>query len=62
MKKKLNLNDLKVKSFITGFDKENVETVKGGRPPKSNDCGVDDPEPPNMSDFLNCYSYRFWCF
>jgi len=30
MKKKLNLNSLKVKSFVTDFDKENAETVKGG--------------------------------
>ena len=30
-KKKLNLNKLKVESFITDLKKENVDTVKAGR-------------------------------
>lgn len=33
MKKKLNLKDLKVESFVTSNDLNNAETVKGGRPP-----------------------------
>lgn len=32
MNKKLNLNELKVSSFVTNIDKTNVETAKGGRP------------------------------
>lgn len=28
--KKLNLNELKVKSFVTNFDNRQQETVKGG--------------------------------
>ncbi len=28
--KKLNLNELKVKSFVTEFDKEKGNTIKGG--------------------------------
>lgn len=30
MKKKLNLNDLKIKSFVTDLDSGSVNTVKGG--------------------------------
>jgi hypothetical protein len=30
MKKKLNLNDLKVKSFVTDLENSSTETVKGG--------------------------------
>ena len=30
MKKKMNLGDLKVKSFVTGLDGEHSETAKGG--------------------------------
>ena len=33
MKKKLNLNDLKVKSFITTSAQFDAKTVQGGRPP-----------------------------
>ncbi|MEL6558903.1 MAG: pinensin family lanthipeptide [Bacteroidota bacterium] len=53
MKKKLNLDDLKVKSFITAETLSHAETVKGGKaPPRSyrGDCLVvaeppRDPEP-----------------
>ena len=31
MKNKLNLNELKVKSFVTSQGLENAETLKGGR-------------------------------
>lgn len=31
MKKKINLDALKVKSFVTADDKNTTETVKGGR-------------------------------
>ncbi|MEL6557435.1 MAG: pinensin family lanthipeptide [Bacteroidota bacterium] len=33
MKKRLNLNDLKVKSFIVGNDELNADTIKGGALP-----------------------------
>lgn len=62
MKKKLNLNDLKVKSFITGFDREGVQTVKGGRPPKSHNCAPVEPEPHDWgSDISRCNTDFFWC-
>ena len=36
MKNKMNLNDLKVTSFVTNLDKASEETVKGGAPTTSN--------------------------
>ncbi|MEL6561851.1 MAG: pinensin family lanthipeptide [Bacteroidota bacterium] len=63
MKKKLNLDDLKVKSFITKFEDTAVETVKGGKAPESvRNCPIDEPDEPKQSDFFRCYSYRFWCY
>ena len=48
MKKKLNLKNLEVKSFVTNTNLENTETIHGGRPPKKSyrgDCFEVEPEP-----------------
>lgn len=40
MKKKLGLNELKVKSFLTNLEKEGTNTVKGGEYLSAfSDCG-----------------------
>ncbi len=41
MKKKINLTDLKVKSFVTSMDKKQLETLKGGSAvvPSCVECG-----------------------
>lgn len=40
MKKKLNINALKVTSFVTDLEKQNMNTVKGG---SRADCGITAP-------------------
>lgn len=56
MKKKLNLDDLRVKSFIVASENLNINTLKGGALPGSGDgeakqgksvkwfCGGDEPD------------------
>ena len=58
MKKKLNLNELKVKSFVTDFDKNSAFTVKGGLPNTNVNCTAvtcpvqsDQVCPPSAPDF-----------
>jgi len=49
MKKKLNLDKLKVESFVTNVTSETVDTVLGGRPPKpsyNGNCPVEVPDDP----------------
>ena len=38
-KQKLNLKDLKVKSFVTGFDNDIAQTAKGGSIISGTACG-----------------------
>ncbi len=42
MKKSLNINDLKVKSFVTSIDANTVQTVKGGVNTVNNDRSICD--------------------
>lgn len=42
MKKKLNLNELRIKSFVTHVDENKVETVKGGAAPPNTDAPIGD--------------------
>ncbi|MFA0960578.1 pinensin family lanthipeptide [Roseivirga sp. BDSF3-8] len=39
--KKMKLNDLKLKSFVTGIENNTVQTAKGGAPKK--ETGLNDP-------------------
>ncbi|MGB3463839.1 MAG: pinensin family lanthipeptide [Cyclobacteriaceae bacterium] len=59
--KKLNLNELKVKSFVTEFDGEKQNTAKGGLPipyiPYTiGTCSTRDPQdcPPRDSNQSDC--------
>lgn len=64
MKKKLDLDELKVKSFVTNFGKDSAETVKGGRPPESNNCESELCPPPDDGGGLsaNICSGRYYCY
>lgn len=42
MKKRLNIKDLEIKSFVTSIDANNVETVKGGIDTVQNDRSICD--------------------
>ncbi|MEO1052998.1 MAG: pinensin family lanthipeptide [Bacteroidota bacterium] len=55
--KKLNLDSIKVKSFVTSFDKEKGNTVKGGQNSDANTCPPVACEPV-LSLGYNCY-YRY---
>lgn len=50
MKKKLNLNGLKVKSFVTTMEKGRSQTIKGGNTYDS--CGADCQA--WETNFINC--------
>lgn len=50
MKKRFNLNDLKVKSFITDLKKAHENTVKGGQPCATCDGTAD-----------GCYTNKIHC-
>lgn len=54
MQKKLNLNSLKVKSFVTDLDKNKEETVKGGLPPSR-------PYEPVTDTWINCRTLQYPC-
>ena len=58
MKKKLNIRDLKVNSFVTDLSAENANTVKGGFTADyncSNGCGTNYC-PTNNCTAVNCGS------
>lgn len=64
MKKKLNLNELKVESFVTTHDINNAETIKGGRPPAKSyngNCLPAEPDYPVDRITDNFCSLDFVC-
>ncbi len=69
MKKKMDLNQLKVKSFVTG-GKEKSGTVKGGYCHPNTDTTPLDSVEPEFCDWTcnrwcvsngNCNTYEVWC-
>jgi len=48
-KKKLNLDDLKVQSFVTSLPEDRFNTIKGGE-----ECDSQDPNICECDDVLSC--------
>lgn len=61
MKKKMNLGDLKVKSFVTSMGEEKSETAKGGTSGNiTNLCTMTDD--PMSMNYLNCGTHSMFDF